>query len=179
LQRRHATKPFHLLDRKIADSDGADLSLPIQLIHSLGSFCDVHQRVRPVDLVDVDIVGSQPPQRVLNLGKNPPACRVANDFSAAPFKSDFRCNVYLAAQVAFGDRLADDFFRTTEPVRRRCINQVDAIISGGLSVAMDCASSVPPHIQPPMAQVPRATRDTFNEVSAMAANSISSSRALD
>src|SRR5215471_7684524 len=40
-------------------------------------------------------------------------------------------------------------------------------------VAMDSASSVPPHIQPPMAQVPRATRDTSSDVPTMAARSIS------
>jgi hypothetical protein len=31
MQRRHAAKPVHLADRKIADSDGADLSLCIAL----------------------------------------------------------------------------------------------------------------------------------------------------
>src|SRR2546426_10962344 len=40
-------------------------------------------------------------------------------------------------------------------------------------VAMDSDSSVPPHIQPPMAQVPRATRDTSSDVPIMAARSIS------
>src|SRR5215467_9399069 len=40
-------------------------------------------------------------------------------------------------------------------------------------VAMDSASSVPPHIQPPMAQVPRATRDTSSDLPTMAARSIS------
>src|SRR6266436_8690193 len=40
-------------------------------------------------------------------------------------------------------------------------------------VAMDSASSVPPHIQPPMAQVPKATRDTSSDVPTMAARSIS------
>src|SRR5437879_11746407 len=40
-------------------------------------------------------------------------------------------------------------------------------------VAMDCVSSVPPHIQPPMAQVPRATRDTSSDVPGTAERSMS------
>src|SRR5579863_10076991 len=43
-------------------------------------------------------------------------------------------------------------------------------------VAMDWASSVPPHIHPPMAHVPMATRDTVSDVPAMAACSIGASR---
>jgi hypothetical protein len=39
-------------------------------------------------------------------------------------------------------------------------------------VAIDSASSVPPHIQPPIAQVPSATRDISSDVPAMAARSI-------
>jgi hypothetical protein len=40
-------------------------------------------------------------------------------------------------------------------------------------VAIDSASSVPPHIQPPMAQVPMATRDSSSDVPGMPVSSIS------
>ncbi len=39
-------------------------------------------------------------------------------------------------------------------------------------VPTDSASSVPPHIQPPIAQVPRATRDTSSDVPEMVASSM-------
>jgi hypothetical protein len=42
-------------------------------------------------------------------------------------------------------------------------------------VAIDSASSVPPHIQPPMAQVPIATRETSSVVPGMRAYSIMAS----
>src|SRR3954468_10666896 len=45
-------------------------------------------------------------------------------------------------------------------------------------VAMDCASSVPPHIQPPIAQVPSVTRDTWSDVPGMPACSTSFSRVV-
>src|ERR1700730_8652558 len=40
-------------------------------------------------------------------------------------------------------------------------------------VATDSRWSVPPHIQPPMAHVPSATRETFSWVSGISTNSIS------
>src|SRR3977135_2943345 len=67
MQRRHAAKPVHLADRKIADSDGADLPLPEQRVHRLGGFFDRHQWVGPVNLVDIDVVGSKPAQGGLDL----------------------------------------------------------------------------------------------------------------
>src|SRR3954463_12236215 len=44
-------------------------------------------------------------------------------------------------------------------------------------VAMDSASSVPPHIHPPIAQVPIATGETLSDVPGMFVNSILVSRA--
>src|SRR5882757_2898084 len=44
--------------------------------------------------------------------------------------------------------------------------------TAALIVAIDSASSDPPHIQPPMAQVPTATRDTSSEVPGIVATSI-------
>src|SRR3977135_2045486 len=39
-------------------------------------------------------------------------------------------------------------------------------------VAMDSASSVPPHIPPPMAQVPMATGDTLSDVLGISVRSV-------
>jgi hypothetical protein len=47
--------------------------------------------------------------------------------------------------------------------------------TAALIVLIDSASSVPPHIHPPIAQVPRPTRDTVSEVPAMAADLVSNS----
>jgi len=60
MQRRDAAKPFHLADRKIAHSDGADFSLPQQRVHRIRGLFDRNQRVRPVNLIDIDVVGLKP-----------------------------------------------------------------------------------------------------------------------
>ena len=39
-------------------------------------------------------------------------------------------------------------------------------------VRIDCASSVPPHIQPPIAQVPKPMRETTSDVSAISMDSM-------
>ena len=67
MQRRHAAEPLHLRDGKIADPDGADLALLGKRAHGFGGFFDRHQRIGPVDLVDIDMVGLQPPQGVVEL----------------------------------------------------------------------------------------------------------------
>jgi hypothetical protein len=49
-----------LPDREIADADGADFALLEQGMHGLRGFLDGHQWVWPVDLVNVDVIGSKP-----------------------------------------------------------------------------------------------------------------------
>src|SRR5215207_1287843 len=45
-------------------------------------------------------------------------------------------------------------------------------VRAALIAVTDSASSVPPQSQPPIAQVPRPTRDTFSAVPGISANSI-------
>src|SRR5258706_10286961 len=66
MKRRDAAKLLHLHDRKIADPDGADFSLEMQLVHHLCRFFDPNQRVGPVNLINVDVVGSKSAQGVID-----------------------------------------------------------------------------------------------------------------
>ena len=52
LDRRDAAELLHLVDREVADTDGADLSLLVQRVHRLRGFFGRGKRVWPVDLVD-------------------------------------------------------------------------------------------------------------------------------
>src|ERR1700720_3493086 len=99
MQRRHAAKPVHLADRKIADSDGADLSLPEQRVHRLAGFFDRHQWVGPVNLIDIDVVGSQPAQGVIDLPHDAGAAGVAKYSSILPFKSGLGGNKHARASA--------------------------------------------------------------------------------
>src|ERR671934_703099 len=116
MQRRNATESLHLPNTEIADADGADLALLEQGVHGLRGFLDRHQRIGPVHLIDVDVLGSQPPQRILNLLQDSRAARIAEYSSTLPLKPHLGRDVHARAKVALGDRLADDFFRTAEAI---------------------------------------------------------------
>src|SRR5262245_39168183 len=62
MQRCHLAETLHLSDREIADADGADFALLEQGAHGLCGFLDPDQRIGPVNLVDVDVIGSKPTQ---------------------------------------------------------------------------------------------------------------------
>jgi hypothetical protein len=113
---------------KIADPDGADFPFPIQLVHRIGCFFDLHQRVGPVDLIDVDVIGSKPAQGVLDLLEDPTLAGVAVGIAVLPRQTDFgRDNDMLAAAV-LGESRADDLLGATEPVNRRRIDNVDTVV---------------------------------------------------
>src|SRR5580704_9677996 len=67
MQRGHLPEALDLGDRKIADADGADFALLIQRSHRLGGFLHRHQRVGPMNLIDVDVIGAQTAQRIVDL----------------------------------------------------------------------------------------------------------------
>jgi hypothetical protein len=60
MQRRNPTEALHFRDREIADADGADLSFFVKRAHHLCSFLDGHERIGPMNLIDVDVIRAQP-----------------------------------------------------------------------------------------------------------------------
>ena len=59
-------------------------------MHRLSGFFDRHQRVRPMNLVDVDVVGAKPTQGILDLLQDPRPAGIAEYLSTLPFKADLR-----------------------------------------------------------------------------------------
>ena len=100
----------------------------IQPVHRIGGFLDLHQRVGPMDLVDVDDVRLQPAQRVLDLLEDPALAGVAVGFAVLPGQADFGRDDGLIAAAVLGERFADDFLRTAESIDRRRIDNIDAVI---------------------------------------------------
>ena len=88
MQRRDAAKPFHLVDRKIAHTDGADLPLLEQRLHRVRGFLDRNQRVGPMNLIDIDVIGSKPAQGIFDLAHDAGAAGVAKYAAILPFESD-------------------------------------------------------------------------------------------
>jgi hypothetical protein len=108
VQRCHAAKPLHLFERKIADADGADFPLLEQHLHGCCGFFDRNEGVGPMNLIDVDVIGSQPAQRVLDLADDAASAGIAIYAAVLPFEPDLGRNHHAVAQAPFGDRFADD-----------------------------------------------------------------------
>src|SRR5882672_3874080 len=152
MQRCDAAKPFYLENRKVADTDGADLSLLEQCEHGFRGFFDRNQRIGPVHLIDVDVIGSKPAERILNLLQDAGAAGVARYFPAIPLESRLGRNQHLRAQPAFGDRLADDLFGAAKSVDRSSVDNIDAMLEcapdGGDGFGFVGAAPHPPADRP-------------------------------
>ena len=53
------SKDVHLLQRVVAHSDRPDLALRVKLVHRGGGLLYRNQRIRPMNLVDIDVIGLQ------------------------------------------------------------------------------------------------------------------------
>ena len=62
--------------------------------------------------------------------------------------------------AAAAEGLAHDLFRQAVTVHGGRVDEVDALVEGGADGRDGLGLVGSPHIQPPMAQVPRATADT-------------------
>src|SRR4029077_8337350 len=131
MQRCNAAKPLHLADRKVAHSNGADLPLLQECMHCLRSFFDRDQWVGPMNLIDVNVIGSKPAQGIINLPQDAGAARIARYSSAVPLKSGLGGNKHVRAQAAFGNRLAYDLLGTAESIGRSRVDEVDAVLECG------------------------------------------------
>src|SRR5882757_8013271 len=129
---RDATKPFHLDHRKIAHADGADFPLCEQHVHCVRSFFDRNQRIGPVNLIDINVVGSKPAQGILDFAQDAGTAGIARYSSTLPLKSDLGSNNDVRAQAALGDRLANDLFRMAESIDRSRVHKIDAMLERGL-----------------------------------------------
>src|SRR5260221_13167737 len=128
MQRRYATKPLYLIDRKITHPDGTNLPLVVQGVHRLGGLFDRNQWVGPVNLIDIDVIGSQPAQGVLDFLHDARPTAIARNFIAVPLKSCLRGNNHVRAQLAVSDGLADDLFGSSKSVAWSRIDDVDAML---------------------------------------------------
>jgi hypothetical protein len=162
MDRRDPAKPVHLCDREIAHACCTDRSTLEQRQHRLGGFFDRHSWVGPVDLVDIDMIGSKPAQRIVDLAHDPFAARITKDFAISPFKSDL-INT-----------------RERRPPSGMALPTIGAVSmtlmpwsNAARMVATDSASSVPP-TSSPNGQVPIAMRETFSDVPGISANACDS-----
>ena len=120
-----------LVRREGRRAEDSDLALPLQIGECREGLLDVGARVRTVHLIQVDPVGLQPTQAVLDLADDP-ASRVAALVRVTAFtRPHTHLTVDLGGQddvvaSSAGQRLTNDRLRFTLGVDVSCVNEVDA-----------------------------------------------------
>src|ERR1700733_489446 len=98
-----------------------------------------------MNLIDVDVIGTQPAQRIIDLLHDSGTRRIAINLTVAPFQSRFGGNDRLAAHAR--ESRADDFLGHAGAVRRCSVDQIDALtqscVDGGNRFARISASPHP------------------------------------
>jgi len=103
-----------------------------------------------MDLIDVDVIGAQAAQRIIDLPQDPLPGRISVDLAVAPFQSHLGRNDGLRTRA--DERLADDLLGAAKAVRGAVSMRLMPSSKAALIVATDSRSSVPPHIHPPIAR---------------------------
>src|SRR5579864_8502494 len=108
MQRRCAAELLHLRDREIANADHPNLALSEERVHGVSSLFDWHERIRPMDLIDIAVIRAQSPQGILDLAQDAFAACLAERSSVSPIKADLRGDEHAVAHCRVGESFADN-----------------------------------------------------------------------
>ena len=111
----------------------ADLPDPHQVAEGAEGDLQVDRRVVAMDLVEVDPVGAEPAQAVVDLGDDPPAAVAPPVGLLAHRHVDLGGEHDVVAPA--GDGLADDLFGLSVRVDVRGVDEVDAGVEGSANDA--------------------------------------------
>src|ERR1035437_5800979 len=129
--------PLQQLDTEVADADRPDLALVHEPAHLAPGILDGNARfVRPVELVQIDPLHSEPAQRTLDLDPDEGRLGVAHrrlvGIGRVEFEAAFREDERPIRCRDADDGTADHFFRMTEAVDRGRVYPADATRHGML-----------------------------------------------
>src|SRR5262245_28536919 len=124
----HAAEPFHRLDGVIGHSNRADLSGVLKVKQRLRGLFIWCGKIRPVDLIEIDIAGAQAFQRLIDLVQDLPSRRVAEKCVAMPFQAQLGSYDDPVTTAPLGDCSANDLLRVPESVRGSGVDQCYAEI---------------------------------------------------
>jgi hypothetical protein len=88
-----------------------------------------------MNLIEVDHVGAQTPERVVDLLHDASAAGIAEWLLVLPIKPDLGGEHHAGAPASFHQRLADNLFRAAETIDRGRIDQRDAAVERGMNGA--------------------------------------------
>src|SRR5712675_617332 len=132
VKRRDGSETRHLFRRIVAHPDSSNFSLFVEFAKRAGGLLNRNERVRPVHLVDINVVGSEPTQRILELLENALARGVAFDFALSPIDADFGGNDD-AVPATILEGVTHKFFGTTKAINGRGVDQVDAQVESSMN----------------------------------------------
>src|ERR1700682_2889898 len=119
MHRRNFSKGFDLRRTEIADPDRPNRAGALQIRHRGRGFLDRHGGIGPVHLIEIDDIGTQTPQRILDLLANAGLAGIAERPAVLPVETDLGCYQDAFAPRTLGQRLAHDLLRAGEATSRR------------------------------------------------------------
>src|SRR5262245_2237693 len=87
-----------------------------------------NQWVRPMNLIDIDIIGLQAAQRVIDLFQDSGAGRIAKNLFSEPVQSNLGRNDNFFPLAVLRQGSTDELFSTAKPVHWRRINKIYAAL---------------------------------------------------
>ncbi len=81
-----------------------------------------------MNLVDIDVIGLQAAQRVIDFFHDPRSSRVAKHLDPAPLQSDLRRNDHFFPFPIFRQGSTDELFGATEPVGRSRVDETYSML---------------------------------------------------
>src|SRR5262249_19734762 len=96
-ERRYTAKALHCVDGVVRDADRPNLSIFLEVEQRLSGFFVLCREVRPMDLVEIDVVRPQPFQRHTDLVEDLYLARVTDDPVSLPLETNFGCDDDLVA----------------------------------------------------------------------------------
>src|SRR6266851_2945085 len=152
---------FGLRPVQITDPNSADLAFLKELRKRAGGLFDRNDRIWPVQMINVDIVGLQPLERLVDFLADARRRSIAMNVAVAPFEAAFGGDQDALASAIGGQCPADDLLGNAEAIDRRGIYQIDTAIDRDLD-RTERASRIAaaPH---PTADRPRPESDPRGE----------------
>ena len=117
-------EPFCLVPVEIADADGADLAFLKEVRKGAGGLFDRNEGIGPVQLIEIDVICLQPPQRGLDFLSDARRRGVAADSVAVPLEAAFRRDEDAPAAPVGSECPPDDLLGKAEAVGRRSVDQI-------------------------------------------------------
>src|SRR5229473_4507785 len=128
VKRRDGFETLHLIRRIVAYADGTNLALVVEFTKSDGCLLDGNTRIRPVHLVNIDVVRLETTQRILEFLEDALACGVALDFAIRPVDADLGGDDDALPATVLVHGFAHDCFGAPIAIDGRSVDQIDAVV---------------------------------------------------